>query len=94
MGIVWFEELDQFAGEEEIRNVEQSLFRGGKYSFCIKSFNPPISPRNWANQWVLQPKKEGWCIILPTKLANSVAGRKIFAGCRTLATNCPRKVQT
>ena len=57
VGIVWFEELDQFAGEEEIRNVEQSLFRGGKYSFCIKSFNPPISPRNWANQWVLQPKE-------------------------------------
>lgn len=58
IGVVWFEELDQFAGEEEIRNVEQSLFRGGEYSLCIKSFNPPISARNWANRWVLQ-KKEG-----------------------------------
>ena len=58
IGVVWFEELDQFAGEEEIRSVEQSLFRGGEYSLCIKSFNPPISARNWANRWVLQ-KKEG-----------------------------------
>ena len=26
VGIVWFEELDQFSGMEEIRNVLQSLF--------------------------------------------------------------------
>ncbi len=58
IGLVWFEELDQFAGEEEIRNVEQSLFRGGEYSLCIKSFNPPISPRNWTNQYAME-KKEG-----------------------------------
>lgn len=56
VGIVWFEELDQFAGEEEIRSVEQSLFRGGDYSLCIKSFNPPISARNWVNRWALQTK--------------------------------------
>lgn len=56
VGIAWFEELDQFAGPEEIRNVEQSLFRGGSFSFAFKSFNPPAMARNWANQYVLEPK--------------------------------------
>lgn len=56
IGIGWFEELDQFAGPEEIRNVEQSLFRGGPFSFAFKSFNPPAMARNWANQYILEPK--------------------------------------
>lgn len=56
VGIAWFEELDQFAGPEEIRNVEQSLFRGGSFSFAVKSFNPPAMARNWANRYVLEPK--------------------------------------
>ena len=29
IGMAWFEELDQFGGPEIIRNVEQSLLRGG-----------------------------------------------------------------
>lgn len=56
IGIAHFEELDQFAGEMEIRKVEQSVFRGGKIAIAFKSFNPPPSPRNWANQYVLKPK--------------------------------------
>lgn len=56
IGIAWFEELDQFDGAEQIRNVEQSLFRGGEYSMCFKSFNPPAMARNWANQYVLEAK--------------------------------------
>nr|DAG61231.1 MAG TPA: terminase large subunit [Bacteriophage sp.] len=56
IGIAWFEELDQFDGPEQIRNVEQSLFRGGEYSMCFKSFNPPAMARNWANQYVLEVK--------------------------------------
>lgn len=56
IGIGWFEELDQFAGPEEIRNVEQSLFRGGSFSFAFKSFNPPAMARNWANQYALEEK--------------------------------------
>jgi len=56
VGIGWFEELDQFAGEEEIRNVEQSLFRGGSFSFAFKSFNPPAMARNWANRYALEAK--------------------------------------
>lgn len=56
IGICWFEELDQFAGPEQVRNVEQSVFRGGQYSLCLKSFNPPITKDNWANRYVLEEK--------------------------------------
>ena len=56
IGLAWFEELDQFDGPEQVRNVEQSLFRGGPYSFCFKSFNPPAMARNWANKYVLEAK--------------------------------------
>ena len=56
IGIAWFEELDQFDGAEQIRNVEQSLFRGGAYSMCFKSFNPPAMGRNWANRYALEAK--------------------------------------
>lgn len=56
VGMAWFEELDQFAGPEEIRNVEQSLFRGGSFSFAFKSFNPPAMARNWANQYAMEVK--------------------------------------
>lgn len=56
IGIGWFEELDQFDGPEQVRNVEQSLFRGGPYSMCFKSFNPPAMARNWANRYALEVK--------------------------------------
>lgn len=56
IGLAWFEELDQYDGPEEIRNVEQSVFRGGPYSMCFKSFNPPAMARNWANRYILEQK--------------------------------------
>nr|DAV96816.1 MAG TPA: large terminase [Caudoviricetes sp.] len=52
---LWFEELDEFAGPEEIRTVEQSVLRGGSKFVVFKSFNPPISQSNWANQYVNTP---------------------------------------
>lgn len=56
IGLLWFEELDQYDGREEIRNVEQSVLRGGDWFFVFKSFNPPASPRNWANQYAREEK--------------------------------------
>lgn len=56
IGILWAEELDQYSGPEEIRNVEQSLFRGGSFSFAFKSFNPPAMARNWANRYAREAK--------------------------------------
>lgn len=54
IGIVWFEELDQFAGPETIRNIEQSAIRGGDVAYKFKSFNPPRSKNNWANEYIDQ----------------------------------------
>lgn len=52
VGITWFEELDQFAGENELRKVTQSTKRGGQLFWDFRSFNPPISRNNWANEFV------------------------------------------
>lgn len=52
---LWFEELDEFSGEEEIRSVQQSVLRGGEKYVVFKTFNPPISVSNWANQHVAVP---------------------------------------
>lgn len=49
VGIVWFEELDQFNGMEEIRNLNQSLLRGGPVYWEFCSFNPPKSRDAWVN---------------------------------------------
>lgn len=61
IAINWFEELDQFAGEKELRKVTQSTKRGGELFWDFRSFNPPISKNNWANEMVeeyeLHPKK-------------------------------------
>ena len=51
IGITWFEELDQFAGENEIRTVTQSTMRGGSVYWDFRTFNPPISKNNWANMY-------------------------------------------
>lgn len=56
-GILWFEELDQFSGPEEIRKIEQSVIRGGNLAWIFKSFNPPKTMNNWANKYVLEPKE-------------------------------------
>lgn len=51
-----FEELDQFSGPEAVRNVEQSLLRGGPIAITFKSFNPPASAANWANRYARETK--------------------------------------
>ena len=64
IGVLWFEELDQFAGAEEIRSVEQSAERGGSTFYVFKSFNPPITRSNWANQYILEEKADR--IVVPS----------------------------
>lgn len=46
---VWFEELDEFSGMEEIRMILQSLLRGGEVFVCFYTYNPPKSANNWVN---------------------------------------------
>lgn len=56
IGILWLEELDQFAGDEECRSIQQSVIRGGDEAYIFKSFNPPKAKNNWANKYVQQQK--------------------------------------
>ena len=58
IGVLWFEELDQFRGEEAVRRVEQSVIRGGDIAYIFKSFNPPRSAQSWANKYIRQPKAD------------------------------------
>ena len=52
---LWLEEFSEFFGEAEIRNLQQSVMRGGNDFIVFRSFNPPISKANWANQFIEQP---------------------------------------
>lgn len=47
--IIWYEELDEFAGPEEIRMINQSLMRGGPKFIVFYTYNPPKSANNWVN---------------------------------------------
>lgn len=49
---LWYEECVEFEGEEKLRNINQSVLRGGADFFVFYSFNPPKSARNWVNQYV------------------------------------------
>lgn len=49
IGLLWFEELDQFAGDAECRNVQQSALRGGDLAWTFKSWNPPQTVSAWVN---------------------------------------------
>lgn len=51
LGVTWFEELDQYAGQHELRTVTQSTMRGGDKFWDFRTFNPPISKNNWANEY-------------------------------------------
>jgi phage terminase large subunit len=46
---IWFEELDEFSGMEEVRMINQSLMRGGTKFVVFYSYNPPQSANNWVN---------------------------------------------
>jgi phage terminase large subunit len=46
---IWYEEVDEFNGIEEIRMINQSLMRGGEKFFVFYSYNPPKSANSWVN---------------------------------------------
>lgn len=54
VGLLWFEELDQFEAEE-VRSCEQSVLRGGQFALTLKSFNPPPDPDHWVNRLEEKP---------------------------------------
>lgn len=52
---LWIEEFSEITGEPELRSLQQSVLRGGDRFTVFRSFNPPISTANWANQYVERP---------------------------------------
>lgn len=46
----WFEELAEFAGPEEVRNILQSVVRGNVQPRVIMTYNPPDDEYNWVNR--------------------------------------------
>lgn len=61
---IWYEELDEFFGPEEIRIINQSLMRGGDKFAVFYTYNPPKSSRSWVNQEAKYQKKAEKYIIL------------------------------
>lgn len=54
---LWFEELPEFAGMDELRTIKASVFRGGaKPGVTLASFNPPKSANSWVNAEALIPR--------------------------------------
>lgn len=58
IGIVWYEELDQFSGMEEIRSLTQSFIRKDGDNWIFYSFNPPKSKNNWVNEEQLVQRED------------------------------------
>lgn len=53
---LWFEELPEFSGMEEIGTIKASVRRGnGGHGFTIMTYNPPRSSGNWVNAETVVP---------------------------------------
>ena len=46
---LWFEELAEFRGMQDIRTIKQSVLRGVDRAVTLYSYNPPKSAQNWVN---------------------------------------------
>ncbi len=51
----WYEEVDEFEGEESVRSIDQSLMRGGASFAFFYTFNPPRSAGSWCNRRTAAP---------------------------------------
>ena len=61
---VWFEEFCELPGEGFVRSVMQSVIRGSTNgTFVFRTFNPPISQNNWANQLINQPNERAITLL-------------------------------
>ena len=55
---LWLEELSEFDGEEDLRTIRASVFRGNGarcVTFC--TYNPPMARDSWVNAAALVPKE-------------------------------------
>ncbi|MBQ8971689.1 MAG: phage terminase large subunit, partial [Clostridia bacterium] len=52
---LWFEELSEFRGMEDIRQIQASIIRGGGPAVTVCTYNPPASMASWVNEEALSP---------------------------------------
>lgn len=93
IGITWFEELDQYQGEKEIRKVLQSTMRGGTMFWDFRSFNPPISNLNWANQYAADALSRENTLVMSsdyTQIPEEWLGRAFIDEAEDLKETNPR----
>ena len=55
---IWYEEVDEFLGIDEIRNINQSLMRGGEKFIVFYSYNPPKNQRCWINNEIIEKRDD------------------------------------
>lgn len=55
---LWFEELAEFRGMEDVRVIKQSVFRGVEHAVTFYSYNPPKSAQNWVNDEALKQRPD------------------------------------
>lgn len=58
-GYLWFEELAEFRGIDDVRSIKASTLRGTNahtVTFC--SYNPPMTARSWVNEEALRQESD------------------------------------
>ena len=56
-GCLWFEELTEFNGMEDVRSIKASVVRGGG-AVTFFSYNPPLSASGWVNAEALRVRDD------------------------------------
>lgn len=75
---LWFEELAEFSGQEDIDVVEDTYIRErlpeGKEVRVYFSYNPPRNPYSWVNEWVEEKKKDDSYMIHHSSYLDDIKG--------------------
>lgn len=56
IGVIWYEEFDQFDGMNAIRKIDQSVMRGGDDYVIFRTYNTPASSQHFVNKESKMPK--------------------------------------
>lgn len=94
--IKWYEEVDEFNNAEEIRNINQSLTRGGEDGKTFYSYNPPQSANNWTNTEVELQKLRDDTLVHSSDYRSAPAewlGKQFIADAEFLKATNPKKYE-
>lgn len=57
-GYLWFEELSEFSGMDDVRTIKASVIRGGERAVTFYTYNPPQSAQSWVNEEALTDRPD------------------------------------